>query len=158
MALFDAILHKNSVHDICKVIQQTNDINALGIGEMTPLMLAIETNYYELVSILLKNGADVNRQEYFGRNCLHLAVENLAPPGIIALLLDKKPRMDTVCINDDMHPLALATRPNDLVTADLLLAAGAEVDFEPAPHVGPALRVGNGRFRLLWLIWIHGAD
>lgn len=44
-------------------------------NEYTPLILAIEKGYYEIVELLIENGADVNLASFWGRLPLHSALE-----------------------------------------------------------------------------------
>ncbi|KAJ8676359.1 hypothetical protein QAD02_012146 [Eretmocerus hayati] len=122
------------------IISTTYDINYHGSDELTPLMAALHNRYYEVVSILLLNGADANRLDYFGRNSLHIAIQTQATLYIIESLLRCHPRSDTVSIKDNSYPLGLAIKYNDVSVADLLLAFHADINFAPDANIGPAIR------------------
>lgn len=145
----------------------------------SPLMTACENGYLEIAELLLKHGADVNRQyeketesdetdttyQELGYP-LTLAVEN-GHAEIVRLLLEYD--ADTECVkwsydgsNTSQTPLMLALRSNKLEVAELLIANDAnccgECRIESKAHTPLSYYIACADLeRVKWLL-DHGAD
>jgi ankyrin repeat protein len=90
--------------------------------EETLLMIAVQNNWFELVKLLLDNGADVHAQD---DDALLQAVHNHNIP-IARLLLDNGADVSA----RDEDPLSFATESEDLDMVKLLVDRGADIHLE----------------------------
>lgn len=112
------------------------DYNISEDGE-TPLILAVKNQQTEIVSFLLKNGADPNLTSYtnpkFDYNRWHEGIYDVSPLYVAAyytdleilqLLLSAGAEVNFVSTSGDT-PLTMATRSGNLAKVKLLIAHGA---------------------------------
>jgi ankyrin repeat protein len=97
-----------------------------GVGQdlTTPLHEVAARGQFELVRLLVEQGADVNAEDLMGQTPLHHAVEY---PDIVRYLVDNGAAVN----EDDVHgetPLHLAVRTPE--SARILVENGASVAFE----------------------------
>ncbi|HTM50605.1 MAG TPA: ankyrin repeat domain-containing protein [Bryobacteraceae bacterium] len=104
----------------------------IGIGSLTPLLLAVNAPSPETVRLLLDAGADVNVRDVRGMTPLMLAVaSDHADPEIVRLLLAKSPAMDARSKNGET---ALDWALKFRNPAILPLIRKASTGIEPASH------------------------
>jgi ankyrin repeat protein len=99
------------------------EVNATDIRGETALIRALSQNT-EIVQTLLKAGADPNTKDENGRTPLSFAVNNHKPE-IVKLLLAAKADPNGAKLDT---PLLVAIHDKDAISAELLLAAGANVN------------------------------
>jgi ankyrin repeat protein len=93
----------------------------------TPLMMAAEKGYLEVVHLLFDNKAEVKMKDRHGRNALFYALESQAENiDIISLLLDKGADVNSEYA-DKVTPLLKAVEKNFVQIARILLQKGANV-------------------------------
>ncbi|KAJ8669486.1 hypothetical protein QAD02_000745 [Eretmocerus hayati] len=102
----------------------------------------------------------VHHEDSLGRNSLHLAVKMQMPYSLIYKLLRNRVRTDTVCIMSNDYPLRLAVEASELTVVDLILAFDADVDYDPARNVGPAIlrAVVQANVEMVRALLFHGAN
>ncbi|RFU27758.1 hypothetical protein B7463_g8575, partial [Scytalidium lignicola] len=111
------------------------------IGGWTALMYGVDSGTEEVVRLLAEAGANVNHQVYDGSTPVHQAVNN----GTIKKLMEFRPDVNIPNIDDNM-PLHFVRRGMPLEHAQLLVHAGAILDFqnkEGYTPLGVALYNGN---------------
>ena len=108
----------------------TRDVNAvLKTVETTPLHYAVENGNYEVVKLLLDNGADIKKRQKFSyAKVMHFAPWQAADSAIVALLLERGAEVN---IRDSHYrrPLHLFVQRHARPEAvELILNAGAKID------------------------------
>jgi cytohesin len=118
-----------------KAISDGFDFNNAIFEGQTPLHMAADLGYKEIVELLLTNGADVNAKDYKGVTPLHDAA--LWGHKEIAELLLAKGADVNAKANDGKTPLDWAIEKNRTETADLLRKHGGKTGDELAlmPHL-----------------------
>ena len=79
--------------------------------------------YFDVVKVLLDNGAKIDAKDNFGNTALLKASSN-GQMEVVKLLLDKSATVDTKN-NQDITPLLMAASKGDVEIVKLLLAKGA---------------------------------
>ena len=159
-----------------KLLKAGEDANAV-VSESgdTVLMLAARTGKPDAVAMLLNHGADVNKTNATGQTALMWAAAERNAAAIQVLLEHKadfsvkthaapppKP-MDTIFSAPfpvgGMTALLFAARQNDLKSASLLIAAGADVKQSAQDGTSPILvAILNGHYTLANFLLEKGAD
>jgi hypothetical protein len=120
------------------------------IVNSTPLILAIEKGYLEIAKLFLSKRADVNRKKYVTSESdlieedgpIHIAVRE-SELDFIQFLLNT-PNIDVEALGeDDMTPLAIAARDDNVTVAEMLLAKGAKVNGNRGLAMYEAICVGS---------------
>lgn len=159
-----------------KLLQAGEDANAV-VSETgdTALMLAARTGKPDAVTVLLNHGAEVNKTNAQGQTALMWAAAEKNADAIAVLIQHKAdlnakthpappPRpLDTIFSAPfpvgGMTALLFAARQNDLKSAALLLAAGADVKETAQDGTSPILvAVLNGHYELANFLLEKGAD
>ncbi|MFA5959769.1 MAG: ankyrin repeat domain-containing protein [Tatlockia sp.] len=91
-----------------------------------PIHLAVYNGQLEMVRVLIRGNADVNRENRFGQSPLHLVAEKGALE-IAALLIEQGAELNSLC--HGCTPLRLAVEHNQSKLAELLIRHGAKVDL-----------------------------
>lgn len=128
------------------VLQHGVDINieVRNLDGETPLMCAVRTDKEEIVTLLLKNNANVNvRASESGKTCLHLAAEK-DKTGIITRLLLKRGADLEATDGMGLTSLSAAAFHGNDVVARILLEQGADQQATEALHY--ATMHGNHSF------------
>lgn len=102
------------------------DPNFDAFDGVTPLMLAVQTGSYNLVSELLNHGADPNKVPYDGNTAL-IAASRYGLDSIAELLLSRKAKPN-VANNQNRTPLHYAAYAGLPYLTDLLVYYGAKPD------------------------------
>jgi uncharacterized protein len=159
-----------------KLLKAGEDANAV-VSESgdTVLMLAARTGKPEAVAMLLNHGADVNKTNATGQTALMWAASQRNSAAVQVLIEHKadlsikthvappsKP-MDTIFSAPfpvgGMTALLFAARQNDLKSASLLIAAGADVKESAQDGTSPILvAILNGHYALAKFLLEKGAD
>ena len=159
-----------------KLLKAGEDANAI-VSESgdTVLMLAARTGKPEAVSVLLNHGAEVNKTNATGQTALMWATAERNAAAVQVLIEHKadfsvrthaapppKP-MDTIFSAPfpvgGMTALLFAARQNDLKSAGILLAAGADVNQSALDGSSPILvAILNGHYTLANFLLEKGAN
>jgi ankyrin repeat protein len=159
-----------------KLLKAGEDANAV-VSESgdTVLMLAARTGKPDAVAMLLNHGADVNKTNATGQTALMWAAAERNAAAVQVLVDHKadlaarthaapppKP-MDTIFSAPfpvgGMTALLFAARQNDLKSASILLAAGADVKETAQDGTSPILvAILNGHYALANFLLEKGAD
>ena len=159
-----------------KLLQAGADANSV-VSESgdTALMLAARTGKPEAVAMLLNHGADVNRTNAQGQTALMWAASEKNSAAVQVLIEHKadlnakthaapppKP-LDTIFSAPfpvgGMTALLFAARQNDMKSAAILLAAGADVKETAQDGTSPILvAILNGHYELANFLLEKGAD
>merc|ERR1712034_261816 len=126
-ALYCAV--ENAYLDIVEyLIQNKADVNlrTIEVG-ITPLSLATLKDNFEIVKILLDNGADVNKTTSDGRTPLHFAAE-FGSFEIAEHLIRNKADIDCRTFKHKETPLTIAAIANNFEIIKILLENGADVN------------------------------
>ncbi|KAJ3033176.1 hypothetical protein HDV00_006673 [Rhizophlyctis rosea] len=139
------------------LLEKGVDVNAVGtdwFGD-TALATACDYGHAEVVKVLLEAGADATAH---GSIALKLAAEggyNI----IVSTLLDAKAEISTSFINPDgwyfYPPLVAAARSGNVRMAEILLAAGADLEVEGGRAMRDAVK--SGHVNMVRLFWRWGA-
>lgn len=126
-ALFDAVKSGNLTQ--LNSLLQGADVNAVGEGGMTPLMLAASLGHLEAVKALLGAGAEVAARDAREYNALMYATYNpeldRGFPDIVQVLIDAGADVETK-IFYAIRPLMLAAGAGEAAVCQVLLNAGAD--------------------------------
>ncbi|GAB1600551.1 transient receptor potential cation channel subfamily A member 1-like isoform X3 [Argonauta hians] len=124
------------------------DINAVNCRGQTPLLLAASKGHWDMVQILIKQGADLLVKDENYRNFLHLAIENGAHLNIFWDSLNKhsKDLLNEKDING-WTPLHHAAKIGHLTAVDDLMKLGAIAHLKNTNEQSPFhLASRYGRF------------
>jgi ankyrin repeat protein len=159
-----------------KLLKAGEDANSV-VSESgdTVLMLAARTGKPDAVAMLLNHGADINKTNATGQTALMWAAAERNSSAVQVLIEHKadlaakthaapppKP-MDTIFSAPfpvgGMTALLFAARQNDVKSAAILLAAGADVKETAQDGTSPILvAILNGHYTLANFLLEHGAD
>ena len=67
------LIHKGDAPGLAKYLRTQVDLNDVTDRGWTPLMWACDQECFELVRLLVENGADVNKRDQNGWGPLHMA-------------------------------------------------------------------------------------
>ncbi|WP_341815515.1 ankyrin repeat domain-containing protein [Wolbachia endosymbiont (group B) of Idaea biselata] len=125
--------------------------------EFTLLMIAAENGHTNIVEILLKKGADVNKKDSYGPTALHLAAKN-GHTNIVEILVEKGADVNV----RDHHAntvLYLATNNGHEGIVEILLEKGANVNGKSSFGVVPLhLAAKNGNENVVNALITEGAN
>lgn len=123
--------------------QVRHAVDSLDASGWTPLMLACENGYLNVVKLLAEAGSDLNRQATSGTNAapLHIAAEN-GHTGIVKFLLDKSKMTINLEMSWGFTPLMLAAGRGHIDTAEVLIQSGASV-FKALEDGGTAITIAS---------------
>lgn len=88
------------------------------------LIWAIQENDLQKVTTLLRDGKNINNQDFLGYSPLHYAAK-YAKEAIVAYLVEAKALLDQASVRNGNTPLLLAVKRGHKKIVSLLLAAGA---------------------------------
>jgi myosin-5 len=109
--------------ELLKVLRSPIDVNGVNREGRTALHVSMANHNAKMVKLLLGKDADVNAQDNAGDSAIHLADDKT----MVEMLLEAHGSANLA--NDlGFSPLHLAVKRQDLEIAELLLAAGAEVN------------------------------
>lgn len=73
--LHEAVLEDNIVN-VRKLIEKGVDMDAKNYFGKTPLLLACQRGYDNLVRLFVESNAEIGAKDNYDKNCLHFAVHN----------------------------------------------------------------------------------
>jgi hypothetical protein len=104
---------------------------------MTPLLVAIDVGDYDMVSFLVNNGADINRDS--GLGVLRTPSQRASEVGdfeMVKYFISQKATVDSAPVYGGGTALQLAAMSGHLGIATLLIQNGANVNYPPARGPG----------------------
>ncbi|UOX38731.1 ankyrin repeat containing protein [Finch poxvirus] len=129
------VSHSNEIYKyldvtLCNILIECEaDINIIDKNNRTPLFYAVKNNDYDMVKLLLKNGANVNLQDNIGYSCLHIAGIHNSNIEIVDALISYKPDLNS---RDwvGRTPLHIFVIESNFEAVKSLLKAGAYVGLK----------------------------
>ncbi|XP_050409060.1 putative ankyrin repeat protein RF_0381 [Patella vulgata] len=112
------------------------DVNLSDKVGVTPLLLAVEQNEIEIVTLLQTHGADVNKQNSRGMSPLHLAIKK-GSKHIVDILLNNHSCDVNLSDKEGITPLLLAVEQNEIEIVTLLQIHGADVNKQNSRGMSP---------------------
>ncbi|XP_025081785.1 uncharacterized protein LOC112556729 [Pomacea canaliculata] len=105
------------------------------VGDMTPLLLACQMDFPDIVRRLLQEGANLEAEDAEGRTALH-AASNGSSVDLVKLLVTRGARIDHRD-KSGWTPLHFACQRGDQNVVDLLLEKSSNVDVTTSDDVTP---------------------
>jgi hypothetical protein len=121
---------REAVTLLCQLVP--GQLNLVDFKGQTPLMLVAETGETELVSAMLKAGANSDRQDWRGMTALHTAVKSHVV-GCVEALLDHTCKLDKVTC-DGMSPLHTAAWTANFYAIERLLPMAPDLAWQRNTH------------------------
>ena len=139
------------------LLQYNTQVNMKSKGGYSSLIIASVNGQKKMVSLLLENGADINLQDMEGSSSLMYAIEGHTE---IASLLIQNGAHFNMQNNEGLTSLMLAFINNDVLSSQLLIASGADLNLRTTIKGYTALMFAiQGRFTDMALYLIDsGAD
>lgn len=150
-------------HPICKyLIKHGADINSIGYGNETPLLVAVRSHDIEIAKILIQAGADVkvrdslndtllhvaiktlNKEIVFNANCFNQLISN-SEDELINLLIEKGVDINAEGFYGLTVLQAAKDKYNSSLLEDYLKNKGAKITSDSKLHYG----LGGGPARLI---------
>lgn len=161
-------LRKNNPHylaKICNVLRLTlllkkkpelvNNRNTKG---ETPLHLASEKGFSDIVELLLSKGADIDAKTEYYWTPLYAAVF-ARQEEVAKLLIMKGADVRTYCENTRRTVLAIAEEKGLILVADLIIEKGADINSRDNVGATPLhIAAWNGQTELVKMLVSKGAD
>jgi len=146
------------------LVSHSSDVNCHGGFHTTPLHAASVKGYLDVALLLLKNGADPNVQDYFGRAPLHKVAQAghlVTRESVleVAQLLIKSGAIVDTTDKEGYTPLHIAARNGHRDIVELLLESGASSDSRNAYQGTPLnLACQNGKLDVALFLLDRGSD
>ncbi|CAC5401594.1 unnamed protein product [Mytilus coruscus] len=102
------------------------DINNDNYHGISPLYIACQNNYIDVVKLLLDKKADINNDNYHGISPLYIACQNNYID-VVKLLLDRKADINK-CRDSGASPLYIACHNNHIEVVKILLDRKADIN------------------------------
>ncbi|HEX5398334.1 MAG TPA: ankyrin repeat domain-containing protein, partial [Verrucomicrobiae bacterium] len=136
-------LHEAAINGNAKIVslllEHKADVNVPDSLGITPLMTAVGNKQPEIVKLLLAAGANPNAENKDGRTALSFAAE-MNSPDMVKMLLDAKADPNVGKLD---APLLCAIHKGDVVSAELLLQAGANPNSTQEFELSPGGMLGR---------------
>ena len=104
----------------------------------TPLMFAIEKQNTDIVNLLLKNGANVNKTNIFGENSLIFALKT-SNKELVELIINQNVRVDNQDINGKTALIYAIETNKDISLVELLLNKKANINIRTNNGMTPLM-------------------
>lgn len=111
------------------LLDQGADIGAKNPGLASALSCAAEEQFEEIVELLLRKGANANKEDEWDLTPLHRAQYKLESDKVTRLLLSSEANVDARC-HKKRTPLHYAAEKGNTLTTPLLLENGADIEAE----------------------------
>lgn len=152
---YDAI-RKNDIDRVNKIIDSGIDLNPDG-SLWTPLMIATLRSNYQIIDLLLKKGADINKRNRKGQTVLHIAAR-WKDGDLVRYLIE---RGADVNVRDYLSwsPLMWASLRGNDSAVDVLIKSGADVNFRDIDKNTPLiLAAWHGHKKTILILLSNNAD
>lgn len=156
--LWSAIVN-NRADDVIALLKQGVKINELSYLNNYPFLEAAKRSNADMIKLLLANGADVNLENNYKQNALHICVMNPKAVEVAAAILKGQPNIDHVD-QFGRTPFAEAVSEGKLDVAKLFLEKGADINFQH-PKTGASVLVWEARkenVKIIEFLLKNGAD
>ncbi|VAW58181.1 hypothetical protein MNBD_GAMMA11-1036 [hydrothermal vent metagenome] len=142
-------LKASYITEIRKLIKNGADVNIKNKWDATPLLMAAQEGYTQIVTVLLKANADVNAAEKTnGATPLHMAAEN-GHTQIVAILLKANADVNVAGI-DGGTPIYIAAQNGHTQIVATLLKANADVNVAGKDGSSPLhMAAQNGHTQII---------
>ncbi|MDR3501408.1 MAG: ankyrin repeat domain-containing protein [Legionella sp.] len=129
---FSHAVYKNDINEVTRCLKQGADISTTIEHNMRAIEFVCTAGYFEIMKLLVENGADIKYRSKFGWTLLHMACGSQSNKAIVAYLLETK----LIDINAKTEPnineeqftaLDIAYRWNHPEVIVLLLQHGAKL-------------------------------
>jgi ankyrin repeat protein len=135
------------------------DINGFDTQNDTALMFAIKSKHQSTIQALIDGGADVTLLDMGGVSTLEQAATYLDDPDLVRLLIHRGVPLDGAKSLINHTPLMAAAAFGNIETAQILLAAGAEVNAQSKEGLTPLMDGAlGGNPEILMLLLNAGAN
>lgn len=121
---------------VAEIIDRDSNVNKSNQMGIFPLVLATKLNQVEMVEMLLKKGARVDKWLADGSTSLHIAAIN-GNYAIAKLLIKNGASLNVKTIDENLSPLFFAIMSGSLETVKLLVESGAGLSFVGFGSVSP---------------------
>jgi hypothetical protein len=128
----EVAIRSNDATTIDQLLSSGAQVNARGLHDVTPLMIAVDTQTAEAVAALLRDGANPNLSAVDGAGAVHLAVENhaAAPEGHRILEMVMHAGGDANTVRPDGDPVIVRfTYDHDLDDLRWFKSLGADLNL-----------------------------
>ena len=116
---------KGNTYLCAELLNLNCDIN-LQVDNKFAICLACEYDQYEIVDMLIKNGADVNQFDFYDQSALIYAVDSASLP--VVELLVRSGASVNLCDSDGVYPLHVAINRRDDEICDYLVLKKAHLN------------------------------
>ena len=150
---------RGDTRTVKNLLSKGSNVDLKDKNGQTPLILAAELGYKEIVELLLANGADVNTRDSYGCSPLWLAA-SAGHRGVLELLLSKGADVN-VMDNSGFTPLHEAAGGGHTEAVLLLLAKGSNVNVPAKNEKGWSplhFAVLKGNMEVVALLLSKGAN
>ena len=127
-------IETGNVNEVKMLVDNKADINTIYKLGITPLICAIdfykekrEKNFYEIIELLIANGADINIESEFGTPLIRAVTDE--QNDIVKLLIDNGADINKM---DEFEgtPLHIASKNGNKELVELFISKGANIDVE----------------------------
>ncbi|CAG2194238.1 unnamed protein product [Mytilus edulis] len=149
--------NEDEVRDLLELALENHVLDFSNRYGRTPLLEACKKQNVTIVNLLLKAGANVNKDDAMCWTPLHEACK-VGEKDIVNLLLEKNVNVNA-CDDRGYSPLLMATQNGCQPIVELLLAHRAQVNFSSNARTTPFLAAcTKGHFEITKLLIVKGAD
>ena len=141
------------------ILDHGGDVNITNKQKQTVLLLACKTRNLDIITVILKDGADPNIADDDGDTCLHNAVKIGCSKEVLQAIIERSTDVN-ISNKNNQTTLLLACKMRNTEATNVLLNAGANpnfVDIYGNTCLHHALRVHSNKETLQALIY-HGVD
>jgi ankyrin repeat protein len=146
--LFNAV-KQGDLQKVRDCLRKGTNVNAKNTAHETPLHIAAEKSYKDIVQTLLENGANIEEQDIIAWTPLHLAAANGHLEIVNTLLKRITDRYQFIKLNAGDNkvasPLQLAAQKHHLQIVNVLLTKGASLGVVPRVDNDALLRLREWR-------------
>ncbi|XP_076459358.1 uncharacterized protein LOC143292723 [Babylonia areolata] len=153
--LHDAVSMLNV--DLVEVLLRAGaDVNSPNKGGRIPLHLACRAGALKIVQMLIAAGSNVNRRTVDGRTCLHVTIWRDYEKVVEELL--KAGADPNIPDSEGCTPLQFATQYKCFSTMQVLVEAGARVNYTVKGRSPLLQALEQGNIKIVRFLLLHGAE